>query len=1130
MRKIFPNWLVTLIVILFFVPINSISQDWQQYYQQMAQDFQAGKNKSAIENGEKAIELLSKTDTVSGDYAALLNNLSYVYLIEKNYIKAIWGYQKVIHIVGQILGKKHPIYLKSSCSLGEAYMYNKEYDKAESIFVEALNTRKKTLDKKAPFYVDSYIFLKRLYEHKQDYKKALLYQDTVIAITNEVDGEFHANHLIELNNKAAIYEKNAEFDKAIGLRQLVVNQQLAKDELAEESFNYLSLLANTFRKKGDLQQAIKTYQLISKNRKRKGGEDLKYANSLSTLGVAYFEQGEFSKSENNYIDALEILRKSGEENTADYAWVLNNLAVLYYQQGDLFLSEQYYLKAQEIRKKTIGENHPDYVFTLNGLAVLYQESGNYKKAEPLYLKGLEIIESQGVYKNTYYALLTNLGGLYEITGRITDAADTYLKAYNFGVSFYGEKHGDLGILMKKIAELYKTYGHFDIAESSYKKSGEIILASFGKNHPEYSYFLNSRGEMYIRTKEYKKAEKDLLEAAELTRKIFGELHFQYAAIQNNLAALYFETDQIKKCEKNLVHANESLINRINESVRYMTGSESDAFLNSTDYLFDTYYSFYFNQQKRNPALTSFAYDNILARKGLMLQAEKNLRKAVFHTGDSALIKDYLEFISLKEKQGRLYTSNKQLNEDSVKMFKDRAEKLEKRVTTHPKIINSSAQINIAGWKDIRKSLQKDEVAIEFLVFNYRNLFYTDSVFYCALILRPDYKYPKMVFLFEENQLDSLLEKKNYYSDEGFIGHLYHKKSRAEEGYKPENDKISSHLYDLTWKPLEKYLGGAKTIYYSPGGLLHTISYAALSINDSTYLSDKYKLNTLISTRNIIDHERYVTNTEYKVSLYGGIDYDVRPEEIAKLTRSYKKDIELKRDKSKVKLLTQTANRGTTWNYLHGTLEETEAIEALFRSQKVEIESYKGDKAIEETFKQYTGDIISPNIIHIATHGFFIEDPDTIPTTGSVDGSFNAFEVSKNPLFRSGLLFAGANRSWNNLQMPENAEDGILTAYEVSNTNLINTELVVLSACETGLGEIKGGEGVYGLQRSFKIAGAEYVIMSLWQIPDYQTVELMKYFYTYKNLNFTIPEAFSLAQNEMKRKYLPYFWAAFVLLK
>ena len=128
---------------------------------------------------------------------------------------------------------------------------------------------------------------------------------------------------------------------------------------------------------------------------------------------------------------------------------------------------------------------------------------------------------------------------------------------------------------------------------------------------------------------------------------------------------------IKKCEKNIIRANENIINKVNESVNYMTEQESEAFLQSTDYLFDTYYSYYYNEKKRNPSLTGFAYDNVLARKGLMLQAEKSLRKSVLQTGDSILIKDYLEFISLKEKQGKLFTSNQNTNEAVVKELNEK---------------------------------------------------------------------------------------------------------------------------------------------------------------------------------------------------------------------------------------------------------------------------------------------------------------------------------------------------------------------------------------------------------------------------------------------------------------------------
>ena len=136
------------------------------------------------------------------------------------------------------------------------------------------------------------------------------------------------------------------------------------------------------------------------------------------------------------------------------------------------------------------------------------------------------------------------------------------------------------------------------------------------------------------------------------------------------------------------------------------------------------------------------------------------------------------------------------------------------------------------------------------------------------------------------------------------------------------------------------------------------------------------------------------------------------------------------------------------------------------------------------------------------------------------------------MLRSGLIMAGGNAAWQGKQTLEGKEDGILTAYEISQMNLSNTELVVLSACETGLGDIQGNEGVYGLQRAFKIAGAKYLIMSLWQVPDKQTSLLMTTFYKkWLEDKMSIPNAFHAAQKELRSIGLdPYQWAGFVLVE
>lgn len=227
-------------------------------------------------------------------------------------------------------------------------------------------------------------------------------------------------------------------------------------------------------------------------------------------------------------------------------------------------------------------------------------------------------------------------------------------------------------------------------------------------------------------------------------------------------------------------------------------------------------------------------------------------------------------------------------------------------------------------------------------------------------------------------------------------------------------------------------------------------------------------------------------------------------------------------------------RGSKWYYLPGTKEETEKIKLLFDKKNIPVILYTGEKAIEDAFKNECSKK-SPSLILIATHGFFFPEPekDYEKLSKSLQTGMDKFTHFENPLLRSGLIFAGANRVWMGGKEIKGVEDGILTAQEVSNLDLTNTELVVLSACETGLGDIKSGEGVYGLQRAFKSAGAKAIIMTLWKVLDEETVELIERFYS--NLiekNMTNYEALSEAQQFMRNKYPdePYKWAAFVLME
>jgi len=296
--------------------------------------------------------------------------------------------------------------------------------------------------------------------------------------------------------------------------------------------------------------------------------------------------------------------------------------------------------------------------------------------------------------------------------------------------------------------------------------------------------------------------------------------------------------------------------------------------------------------------------------------------------------------------------------------------------------------------------------------------------------------------------------------------------------------------------------------------------------ENKFLFDIYNLKTLNSTREIISQNKPLfINPEFTCSIYGGIQYDLDANKLIINANKYKDNDKIQLIANVEKTEPNLFNRSGVWNYLGGTLVEAETINKELQNFKISTTLFTGENANEESFKSLSSK--SPTIIHIATHGFYIADNKSKNTDLEAG---NSFKNNKNPLFRSGLIMAGVNRAWTGKKAIEGVDDGILTAFEVSNLDLSNTKLVVLSACETGLGDINGSEGVYGLQRAFKMAGVQYMITTLWEIQDQVTVEFMNVFYQKWLKGKDIHDAFKLAQEEMRKKYEAIYWAAFVLVE
>jgi CHAT domain-containing protein len=358
--------------------------------------------------------------------------------------------------------------------------------------------------------------------------------------------------------------------------------------------------------------------------------------------------------------------------------------------------------------------------------------------------------------------------------------------------------------------------------------------------------------------------------------------------------------------------------------------------------------------------------------------------------------------------------------------------------------------------------------------------------------------------------------------------LLSRNKNQSDNNKIDNQYADKAISDLFLKPLQNELKGITSIYLSPSGLGHQINFSALPVSESQTLGDKFKVHILGSTAELVNYKTASLDkkTNLELLLYGNIDYDKSDVKNKIITDTLAtNNIEF------VALTTRSTNTDKL-KYLAGSKIEINKINTLAQQNNFKSTIIEDKNANEESIKALDGST-KPFVLHLATHGFFFPDPKIeIPQNLTVEESpkKSFYKLAEDPMMRSGLLFAGANKFWGKPNENITTDDGILTASEISNLDLSACQLVVMSACETGLGDINGSEGVFGLQRAFKMAGVKNIIMSLWKIDDEKTVEFFDVFYDNCFSGKNIHEAFQLAQTQMKAKYSPYYWAGFVLLE
>ncbi|MCW5924013.1 MAG: CHAT domain-containing protein [Saprospiraceae bacterium] len=925
--------------------------------------------------------------------------------------------------------------------------------------------------------------------------------------------------------------------------------QIRKEKLGQQHTDYgktlnnLAVLYEAMSRYSEAERLLLEALSIKEASGRK--DSLDYSSPLGNLGGLYLKMGRYSESEKYYRECLTLREKLMDKNPLPRAGALLGLANVHLKTGRYRAAEKWFLEVRDTVENRMGKNGELYFKSVGGLAVLYWETGRYEEAEPLLHESLQLIKQYDKNGTDYAIGLNNAGLFYAAIGQFDKAEAFYLQALDSSERIWGKTSYEYARVLDNLGSMYyATYQGDEKAEQYFLQAKETTEEVFGKKHPEYARITGNLALLYVRMEVRRQRSEELyLEILQIYKSIGSEETLANASALHNLALLYYMTGRLEEAQQLLfqaidikkkivgtkqghylrslsnladiyvqmgdwstaiytaLSANEIHKDLMLQGANYLSEREMTQWMNVFEERTERWHSYAWRYD--DDALTAMIYDNALFYKGFLLEAamrfHKNAKRA---DGDAK--SHYEEWKECHRKLAAEY-AKPFAQQGNVKELEAKANQLEKQLVRTMKDFDK--ELRQVSWQEVQAKLKPDEAAVEFIRFRLNYPRPTDTVLYAALVLLPGDKSPRYVKLFDESHLKKIVQS-NVDSNGLSINSLY---SFAPNG---------SNLYELIWRPLEPMLSRAKRIYYAPAGGLHRIAFSAIPI-DSThtrYLGDSFVLIQVGSTRQLTVSTSTMFDAKLKTAaVFGGIDYNT--------------DI-------------VSTNRGTNkkgkWGALEESKQEAERVAQLLGLKQYKVALYTGDAATEAALKQLGNQSPAPAVLHISTHGYFFPgqqgEAAYFHERGFLSGEYGerqlAFGVSEHPLIRSGLIFAGANHAWDDGYIPSpGKEDGTMTAYEISQLDLKETEFVFLSACHTGLGDIEGDEGVQGLQRAFKIAGARHILVSLWETDDEASKELMDIFYRKILQNTDIHFALQSAQREIRVKYPnPYFWGSFVLME
>ena len=889
------------------------------------------------------------------------------------------------------------------------------------------------------------------------------------------------------------------------------------DALTQEQIEELEETAEELYAEGDYASAIHYAKIVLKwEKKYLGPKHPDTLTSLNYLGILYVKNGFHKEAEPLLIHALDISEKELGPEDPNTALSLTNLGYLYDDQGLYAKAEPFYQRALSIYEKTSGSEHSDTATLLNNIALLYLHQGLYKKAEPIFIRVLAINEKLwGPYDSVTALSLNNLGGLYNEQELYDKAEPLYQRAVAIREKELGSEHPDTAISLLNLASLYNDKGSYEKAERLGKRALAINDKVLGVEHPDTALVLNTLAQSYENQGLYTKAEPLYQRALAILEKNFGDEHpFTYTALIN-LAIFYSEQGLHTKSQSLWRRGQYVETTLIQREAPTMPRDERQNFVDTFGYA----YEIIFSGIQNNKIGLELALFSRLNRQGLLEEIEKRQAQLAALPGEQQELALRLRLITQQ-------LSSLSLSKEERVAIRDKKKQLERQLyQLLPELKPRVVEVN-----EVAGVLPKGGVLVEFQRYEPFDGKKKDGeqwgkARYLALVLKEN-RSIEAVDLGLADLIDRKVEK-------ALI---------ASEQLLPNAEALWVEVGELVMQPLAKALTGVDTLVISPDGELNRLPFAALPAPvGGSLLAERFQLRLVTTGRELLDLKEPPRNRGKTPLVVANPDFDlvlsnVRSSAVLSgdaASRPAQADTEKSVFTERGQLRSAETDQ-LRWDPLPGTKREGEFVADLLNGRLL-VEQEARSNAVQQAK--------APTVLHIASHAFFLPDQeqenngvssdDEIRAGLQGDSGLNTSALSgESPLLRSGIALAGANRV-SQRKSGEEGDDGYLTALEVAQLNWKGTELVVISACESGKGEIKAGEGVYGLKRAIAVSGARSSLLSLWKVDDRATAAFMRSFYEKLKAGLGRAEALSRTQEEFRNHRIPmwrhpYVWAAFQL--